>query len=135
MTHELLNRFKIHFEQEQQKLSLSRVAANAEFHLSKDDMLDDVDMTSVELETGMRIRLRNREALLGKKIQEALRKIQDGTFGECETCGEEIELKRLEARPITTMCVSCKEEAERLESLHIDGRKHKSLGRKIRFVG
>ena len=47
----------------------------------------------------MRMRLRSREALLLKKIDEALERIEEGAFGDCESCGDEIELKRLDARP------------------------------------
>jgi DnaK suppressor protein len=82
----------------------------------------------------MRMRLRNREALFLRKIDEALRRIADGSFGECEECGDDIELKRLEARPTATMCVACKEEAERREHVHIDGHRPKSLGAKLRLA-
>jgi RNA polymerase-binding transcription factor DksA len=49
------------------------------------------------------------------KINKALVKIDDGTFGVCEECGEEISVKRLEARPETTLCIKCKEDQERME--------------------
>jgi DnaK suppressor protein len=49
------------------------------------------------------------------KIEKALRKIEDGTFGTCEECEEEINVKRLEARPETTLCIQCKENQERKE--------------------
>jgi len=42
------------------------------------------------------------------KIEEALERVEDGTFGVCEACGEEIGVKRLEARPVTTLCIDCK---------------------------
>jgi DnaK suppressor protein len=76
----------------------------------------------------MRMRLCNRETLYLKKVDEALRRIEDGNFGECEECGEDIEFRRLEARPTATHCVSCKEEQERKEGLTAAGRQHKSLG-------
>ena len=49
------------------------------------------------------------------KIEKALKKIDEGTFGVCEECGEEIQVKRLEARPETTLCIRCKEDQERME--------------------
>ena len=76
----------------------------------------------------MRMRLRNREMLYLKKVNEALRRIQDGIFGLCEMCEEPIEVRRLEARPTATLCVSCKEEEERSEKATANGRRHKSLG-------
>jgi DnaK suppressor protein len=74
------------------------------------------------------MRLLNRETLYIKKLDEALRRIEEGTFGECDDCGEDIEIRRLEARPTATLCVSCKEEQERKEILTAVGREHKSLG-------
>ena len=49
------------------------------------------------------------------KINEALERIEDGSFGICEDCGEEIGVKRLEARPVTTQCIDCKTKAEAQE--------------------
>lgn len=76
----------------------------------------------------MRMRLCNRDTLLLKKLDESLKRIEDGTFGVCEECGEDIEVRRLDARPTATLCVSCKEEQERKEVLTAAGRMHKSLG-------
>jgi DnaK suppressor protein len=53
--------------------------------------------------------------MLLDKIQKALLRLDDGTFGVCEECGEKISQKRLEARPETTLCIRCKEEQERIE--------------------
>ncbi|MDX9999858.1 MAG: TraR/DksA C4-type zinc finger protein, partial [Polyangia bacterium] len=55
-----------------------------------------------------------------KKIDQALARIEDGTFGICEECEEEINAKRLEARPETTMCIKCKEAQERKEKALAD---------------
>jgi DnaK suppressor protein len=60
-------------------------------------------------------RLREREATLLVKIDRALDKIKEGTFGTCESCGEKIGLKRLEARPVADLCIECKTEQERNE--------------------
>lgn len=134
MEREKIMRFKSLFEDQKNKLVYSKSFVNEEFHLQKDDLMDDVDLSSTELETSMRMRLRNREALFLKKIDEALARIAEGTFGQCERCEEDIEHRRLEARPTTTLCIHCKEEAERLEHLHIDGHRSKSLGSRIRLA-
>ncbi len=63
----------------------------------------------------MVFRLRDREKFLLKKIDDAMARIENGTFGICEICEEEISVKRLEARPVTTMCIRCKEEQEKQE--------------------
>ena len=60
-------------------------------------------------------RLRGREKSFLSKIHKALLKIEDGSFGKCEECEEEISVKRLEARPETTLCIRCKEDQERVE--------------------
>ncbi|EKD38754.1 MAG: hypothetical protein ACD_75C00621G0006, partial [uncultured bacterium] len=54
------------------------------------------------------LRIRDRERKLLSKIDEAIARIDDGSYGICEDCGEEIGLKRLEARPVTTLCIDCK---------------------------
>ena len=60
-------------------------------------------------------RIRGREAHLIKKIDESLAKIENRTYGICDECGEEISLGRLEARPVAPLCITCKEEQEKLE--------------------
>ncbi len=128
-----LNQFKSLFEQERNKL-LSQGLKVDQFKLERDDMSDELDMSSIEMETEMRMRLRNREALFLKKINESLKRIESGSFGQCKSCDDEIELRRLQARPTTHLCVNCKEDEERRELLHIDGHKPKSLGKKLRLA-
>src|SRR4029078_2794500 len=95
--YELL-KFKNMFETQKREILFSKTVIDQNLVLQKDDMLDDVDMTSVEMETAMRTRLLNREALFLKKVEEALARIHKGEFGLCMDCGDDIELKRLEAR-------------------------------------
>ena len=135
MSPEIARRFKTLFEIQRKSILDSQRLTGEEFNLSKDDLMDEVDLTSSEREQEMNIRLRNRQALYLKKIEQAMTRIKDGSFGDCLSCGEEIEVRRLEARPTTTHCVACKEEEERRELLHIDGHKHKSVGQRIKLVG
>lgn len=79
------------------------------------DLPDEVDLASTEAGQSLNLRLRDRELVLLKKIDKTLKKIEDGEFGVCESCGEEIGMKRLEARPVTDLCIRCKEEQERME--------------------
>ena len=83
--------------------------------LDTDDLPDEMDLASSESLQSFTFRLRGREKGLLDKIEKALVKLDDGSFGVCESCGEEIAVKRLEARPETTLCIQCKEEQERLE--------------------
>lgn len=133
MNPDKMKEFKSLFEIQKNQMIQSREAAIEELSLPKEDLFDEVDLTSAEMEQSMRIRLRNRQALYLKKIEQALVRIQDGSFGACQNCDEEIELRRLEARPTTTHCVSCKEEQERKEQIHIDGHKNKSMGSPLRL--
>lgn len=75
------------------------------------------DQATAETDRNFMLRLRGREQRLLKKIDEAIDRIESGIFGICDDCGNEIDVKRLEARPVTTMCIECKtlqEEEERL---------------------
>ncbi len=83
--------------------------------LDSNDLPDEMDLASSEYLQSFTFRLRGREKSFLDKIQKALAKIEDGSFGTCEECGEEISVKRLEARPETTLCIKCKEDQERLE--------------------
>lgn len=83
--------------------------------LDQAELPDEVDLASSEAGQSLTLRLRDRELVLLKKIDKTLRKIEDGEFGVCERCGEEIGVKRLEARPVAEMCIRCKEELEKVE--------------------
>ena len=84
------------------------------------DLPDEVDLATQEVGQTMNLRLRDRELVLWKKINKAIEKIEQGTFGVCERCGEEISVKRLEARPVAEMCIRCKEELEKIEKGYAD---------------
>lgn len=75
------------------------------------------DQASAETDRNFILRLRDRERMLLKKIDETIERIDNGPYGICEECGNEIGIKRLEARPVTTCCIECKtrqEEEERI---------------------
>lgn len=75
------------------------------------------DQASAEIDQNFIIRLREREQKLLKKIDEALDRIENGTFGICDSCGEEISYQRLKARPVTTLCIACKTAQEKEEMI------------------
>jgi DnaK suppressor protein len=77
---------------------------------------DSIDESMEEELFSTELRLRDREKFLLGKITGALARLNDGTIDECESCGEPIGWKRLMARPVTTLCIECKEEAEREEA-------------------
>jgi len=83
----------------------------------KENYADLGDQASAETDRNLILRLRGREQRLLKKIDEALKRIDDGTFGICEECGDKIGIKRLQARPVTTLCIECKTAQEEEEKL------------------
>ena len=83
--------------------------------LDTNDLPDEMDLASSEYLQSFQFRLRGREKAFLDKIQKAIDKIDKGTFGVCDDCGEKISVKRLEARPETTLCIRCKEDQERVE--------------------
>lgn len=83
----------------------------------KDDGGDYSDLASLDTDSSLNLRFRERESRLAEKIASALRKIEDGTFGICEECGRRISEKRLMARPIARLCIKCKEKEEMEERI------------------
>lgn len=73
---------------------------------------DPTDRASVESDRNFLLRIRDRERKLIMKIREALDRIENGAYGICEECGEEISEERLKARPVTTLCIDCKTSQE-----------------------
>ena len=76
---------------------------------------DPTDRASLEADRNFLLRIRDRERKLIVKIREALQRIDKGTYGICETCGSEVSIKRLKARPVTTQCIDCKTKEEAME--------------------
>jgi len=81
----------------------------------KENFPDPTDRASLEADRNFMLRIRDRESKLIKKIKKAIERIDNNTFGICETCGEDIAIKRLKARPVTTQCIDCKTKEEALE--------------------
>jgi DnaK suppressor protein len=82
---------------------------------SPENYADPADRATAESDRSFTLRLRDRERKLIRKIQEALQRIDDGTYGICEDCEEEIGVPRLKARPVTTLCIKCKSKREQEE--------------------
>jgi DnaK suppressor protein len=76
---------------------------------------DPTDRATLESDRNFMLRIRDRERKLIVKIREALERIEDGNFGVCEVCGDDIGIDRLKARPVTTLCIECKRKEEATE--------------------
>ncbi len=70
------------------------------------------DQATLESERSFELRIKDRERKLVGKVLDALKKIGDGSYGVCESCGDAIGIKRLKARPVTSYCINCKSEME-----------------------
>jgi DnaK suppressor protein len=124
---------QILLEQQRKEILANGKTLRIDFRIDENEALDEVDRAATDVEQGMKMRLGSRESLYFRKVDEALLRIKDGTYGQCTECGAHIGLRRLEARPTAELCIDCKETGERAETLNAEGRKHKSLGELINF--
>jgi DnaK suppressor protein len=84
---------------------------------SQEILADPLDRVTVESDRIWTLRIRDRESKLIKKIRQSLEDIENGGYGICEDCGEDISIERLKARPVTSFCIGCKTKRESLEKL------------------
>jgi len=111
-----MNKFRKALEEQRDEiLSNARKTLSGEIHLDPDDFPDEIDTASSEMNLAFQGRLRERERGLLGKINAAIERIEQGVFGECVNCGEDISLKRIQARPMAQLCIDCKAEQEQQE--------------------
>ena len=87
----------------------------SDMHTGKENFPDPNDRATLESDRNFELRIRDRERKLLIKLQEAIKRIDDGVFGICEVCSGPISEKRLAARPVTTLCIDCKTKQEKIE--------------------
>jgi DnaK suppressor protein len=119
MNKKQLNEFKI-LLQNKKSLILQEATKtmNKELKINKEEMADTMDRSAVETDNNFLLRLRDRERKLLKKINDSLNRIEKGSFGVCNLCGEDIGEMRLNARPMAMLCIKCKEDQEKKEKLY-----------------
>jgi len=115
MTTEKLEYFRGVLQEEMRALLGEAGKTVSEMTADTTNFPDPNDRATQESDRTFELRIRDRERRLINKIREALERIDDGTFGVCEMCEEEISEARLKARPVTTLCIDCKIEEERKE--------------------
>ena len=98
-----------------EKLLMEAESGVGELVSEKENLPDSIDLATHESNRDFTLRMRDRERKLIYKIRKALIMIEEGDYGECEVCGEDISEGRLMARPVTTHCIDCKTEAEQQE--------------------
>ena len=121
----MCEKHKVFFKKKLTEWKTEIVRANNEalYNSSLDDnsaSADIVDQASSYTEKNVEMRAINRQIKLITKIDQAVKKIQDGTYGYCEETGEPIGIKRLIARPIATLCIAAQEKHEKEEKVYAD---------------
>ncbi len=113
---ELIQRIRKQLIEQKTKLVAEAEATRGELP-DEENHPDPGDQASAESDRNFMLRLRNREYKLIRKIDETIAIIDNGEYGICEDCGEEIDARRLEARPVATFCIECKTRQEENEKL------------------
>ena len=114
-----IHKFKgILLAERERLLNISKESIKNDLNISPDDLPDEADLAASEINQSLTFELRNRERVMISKINTAIQKIHEGTFGLCSMCEEEIEKRRLEARPFSTLCVACQEQTEHREKVY-----------------
>ncbi|MEN9724435.1 MAG: hypothetical protein RJB38_2421 [Pseudomonadota bacterium] len=113
MRKEKLERLKTELLSRRETIAVGLRRSTEEW-IDSEDLIqaDSVDQASADTDRGISVQIRNRDRALLREVDEALRRIENGTFGDCERCGEEISEPRLKANPSTTLCINCKAELE-----------------------
>jgi DnaK suppressor protein len=114
---EKMEEFKLLLIQKINELLSEAGKTVSEMTNGKENFPDPNDRASLESDRNFELRIRDRERKLILKMQEAIKRIDDGIFGICEVCGGPISEKRLMARPVTTLCIDCKTKQEKIEKL------------------
>ena len=112
MDEQTLEFFRQLLMQRRQDLTEGATDTVSEMTDEDDTFPDPNDRATLESDRNFTLRIRDRERKLIVKIDKALQRITDGEFGICEECGEEIGVERLKVRPVTTLCIACKQEQE-----------------------
>jgi DnaK suppressor protein len=108
MEKEIVEKFKKQLMEKREEILNEAGRTLSDMTDQNQNVPDPNDRATIESGRSFELRIRDRERKLLSKIEEALERVAEGEFGICEDCGEEIGLKRLEARPVTTLCIDCK---------------------------
>ena len=110
-----LQRFKAQLEAIKVEINTDVEQTLTEMTTQTGNIPDPNDRATMESDRSFELRIRGRERKLMEKVEEALARIEDGSYGICAGCGEEIAVKRLQARPVAKYCIDCKTRQEQRE--------------------
>ena len=112
-----LEKFRTILTEQLNQLLTQAETVTAELSAQDGQEIEYIDRASADTNQEMKLKIKSRESRLINKVRLALERIDNGTYGLCELCEEPISIKRLEARPVTSKCIQCKEMEERMEAL------------------
>ena len=112
MDHKDIEHFKNILTDQLNELLINAGDTVSDMNTPTENFPDPADRATVDTDRHFMLLLKDRERLLLDKISQTLLRIENGTFGICDTCEEEISIKRLKARPVTTQCIDCKTQEE-----------------------
>ena len=115
MEEKQLQKFKTQLEDMKAKIMDDVEQTLTDMTTQSGNIPDPNDRATVESDRNFELRIRDRERKLMNKVEEALLRIDEGEYGVCEECGEDISVKRLEARPVAKYCIDCKTKQEQRE--------------------
>jgi DnaK suppressor protein len=110
-----LLKFKTQLEEMKEVINADAERTLSEMTTQNVNIPDPNDRATIESDRNFELRIRDRERKLMNKVEKALARIDDGSFGTCDDCGEDIADKRLEARPVAKFCIDCKTKQEQRE--------------------
>ena len=110
-----LLKFRTQLEEMKETINADAERTLSEMTTQNVNIPDPNDRATIESDRNFELRIRDRERKLMNKVEKALARIDDGTFGVCDDCGEDIADKRLEARPVAKFCIDCKTKQEQRE--------------------
>jgi len=116
---EISNLKKKLLEERQRLLNNSATSRKRDFSIATEELADETDQTSVEMTQGVVFTLREKEQKMLADIDEALEKMEEGAYGLCEVCEEQISAKRLELAPTARLCITHQEEAEKKKKFYV----------------
>lgn len=105
--------------EKQRLLNTAAESRKKEFSIATDDLADEADLTSVERSQGIVFTLREKEQKTLAEIDEALQRMEEGTYGLCEECEDDIGAKRLEIFPTARLCITHQEEVEKKKKFYV----------------
>jgi len=117
LSKEDLLKFKNHFLTEKMMILENQKTTQKMLSEKTEALSDEIDLITLEQQNSFDLRMQSRTDQFLKKIEAALSRIHNGTFGICDDCSSSIGIKRLQARPTSTLCFDCKEAQEKNETL------------------